>query len=156
MLLTMERTSIAFTAKAPSRSFWVFDLPKTVTSSSITESFIWPFRRFVPCALDVASTNRQSDSHSSLFMNVLLKWFRYTLFPGLSLPSNDMAGFLALPEKSAFPIVQWLMGLSIMGMTVAGTAQDSHLIPFYALMKIKTSPSRMQRYQFFAYHPKND
>ena len=40
MLLTMERTSIAFTAKAPSRSFWVFDLPVTTTLSSITESFM--------------------------------------------------------------------------------------------------------------------
>jgi hypothetical protein len=54
-----------------------------------------------------------------------------------------MAGFLALPDKSAFPttqlsiihcqlsipIVSGLFGLTITGMTVAGTAQDSHLIP---------------------------
>ena len=49
-----------------------------------------------------------------------------------------MAGFLALPDKSAFPttsILQFSLqvasfGLNIMGITVAGTAQDSHLIPF--------------------------
>ena len=56
-----------------------------------------------------------------------------------------MAGFLALPDKSAFPnsplysppskggvrggSVAWYE-LTIMGMTVAGTAQDLHLIPF--------------------------
>jgi hypothetical protein len=47
-----------------------------------------------------------------------------------------MAGLLAFSKKSAFPITQWLVfGLLIMEMTVAGTAQDSHLIPFYALVK---------------------
>ena len=41
-----------------------------------------------------------------------------------------MAGFLALPDKSAFPILSVAsLGLTITGMTVAGTAQDSHLIP---------------------------
>jgi hypothetical protein len=56
------------------------------------------------------------------------------LFPRLfAFVSSDVAGFLALSEKSAFPsfAAQWLsVGLSIMEMTVAGTAQDSHLIPF--------------------------
>jgi hypothetical protein len=43
-----------------------------------------------------------------------------------------MAGFLALPDKSAFPTTLSVasFGLTIMGMTVAGTAQDFHLIPF--------------------------
>ena len=44
---------------------------------------------------------------------------------------SNMAGFLALPDKSAFPIASVAsVGLTIMRMTVAGTAQDSHLIPF--------------------------
>ena len=68
----------------------------------------------------------------------------------------DVAGFLALSEKSAFPTLFTihfslftfhyslakrsvasvaLFGLSIMEMTVAGTAQDLHLIPFYALVE---------------------
>ena len=67
--------------------------------------------------------------------------FRSTLCPGPSLLNTETAGFLALPDKSAFPTLfvihyslaqrQWLLfGLIIMGITVAGTAQDLHLIPF--------------------------
>jgi hypothetical protein len=55
-----------------------------------------------------------------------------------------MAGFLALPDKSAFPTLFTIRcsllisaapvassGLTIIGITVAGTAQVFHLIPFY-------------------------
>jgi len=39
-------------------------------------------------------------------------------------------------------------GLSIMEITVAGTAQDLHLIPFYAQGGTpSTSPNRLQRYE---------
>jgi hypothetical protein len=57
-----------------------------------------------------------------------------------------MAGFLALSEKSAFPsMLSGFDGLSIMEMTVAGTAQDLHLIPFYAHGGTpSTSPNRVQ------------
>jgi hypothetical protein len=60
-----------------------------------------------------------------------------------------MAGFLALSEKSAFPsMLSGFDGLSIMEMTVAGTAQDLHLIPFYCMGESPSaSPIRLQRYK---------
>ena len=60
-----------------------------------------------------------------------------------------LAGFLALSEKSAFPTlsVSGFVGLSIMEITVAGTAQDSHLIPFSCTGETpSTSPNRLQNY----------
>jgi len=85
-----------------------------------------------------------------------------------------MAGFLALSEKSAFPTkinvqisltkvkatssitmfkvqcskssVSGFVGLSIMEITVAGTAQDLHLIPFSCAGETPgTSPYRLQK-----------
>ena len=71
-----------------------------------------------------------------LFYSSLFNFSTGVFFPRLTASFlSDMAGFLALSEKPAFPSIraQWLFdGLSIMEMTVAGTAQDSHLIPFYA------------------------
>jgi hypothetical protein len=48
-----------------------------------------------------------------------------------------VAGFLAFSEKSAFPSLQTVAfaGFPIMEITVAGTAQVLHLIPFYAVME---------------------
>ena len=62
--------------------------------------------------------------------------------------SSDVAGLLALSEKSAFPTlsVSGFVGLPIMEMTVAGTAQDSHLIPFSCTGETPgTSPNRLQK-----------
>ena len=44
-----------------------------------------------------------------------------------------LAGLLALPKKPTFPArASGFVRTFHKGMTVAGTAQDSHLIPFYA------------------------
>ena len=72
MLLTIERTSMAFTERVPSRSRWVFDLPVTVTLSNITESFIWLFRRLTSCPYAGTNISRKSDSQSSLSFNSLI------------------------------------------------------------------------------------
>ena len=79
MLLTIDRTSMAFTERAPSRSRWVFDLPVTVTLSSITESFIWLFRRLTSCPYAGTNISRQSDSQSSLSFNSLI--FKFSAQP---------------------------------------------------------------------------
>ena len=56
------------------------------------------------------------------------------LFPRLSFRVLEMAGFLTFSWKLAFPTFrQWLLvEFPIMEITVAGTVQVFHLIPFYA------------------------
>ena len=80
----------------------------------------------------------------------ILQFFNSSIFPLSLIPEafasfmSNMAGFLALPDKSAFPTLFTIRssllisaapvassGLTIIGITVAGTAQVFHLIPFY-------------------------
>jgi hypothetical protein len=62
-----------------------------------------------------------------------------------------VAGFLAFSEKSAFPSLQTVafVGFPIMEITVAGTAQVLHLIPFYALMEHQDITIRGAKVQHF-------
>jgi len=56
------------------------------------------------------------------------------LFPEMHLPAASGSGFPAFP---------------IMELTVAGTALDSHQIPFYAAAESRCITIRGQRYNFF-------
>ena len=54
----------------------------------------------------------------------------------LALLSLWQVSWLSPKSPPSQAVAQWLLfGLSIMEMTVAGTAQDFHLIPFYALVE---------------------
>jgi hypothetical protein len=65
-----------------------------------------------------------------------------------------VAGFLAFSEKSAFPSLQTVafVGFPIMEITVAGTAQVFHLIPFLLRWSTGVSPNPLQRYNIFPIH----
>ena len=95
--------SMALTEKAPSRSRWVFDLPVTVTLFKVMVSLVR-----LPFLLGVwASTyryDRQTINKNSLLIIIARNSLYSALFPRLSFRLfSDMAGFLALSEKSAFP-----------------------------------------------------